>query len=36
MPFNIFFNGINSGIECALSKFVDDIKLHSVVNVPKG
>ena len=32
MPFNIFFNGINSGIECALSKFVDDIKLRSVVN----
>ena len=34
--FNIFINDINSGIECNLSKFVDDTNLCGAVNMSKG
>lgn len=34
--FNIFISDIDSGIECALIKFVNDSKLHGVVNTPEG
>ena len=33
---NIFINDINSGTECKLSRFADDIKLCSVVNISEG
>ena len=34
--FNIFISDIDSGIECSLIKFVNDSKLHGVVNTPEG
>jgi len=34
--FNIFINDMDSGIECSLSKFVDDTKLCGTVNTLKG
>lgn len=32
MFFNVFINGVNSGIACTGSKFTDDKKLYSVIN----
>lgn len=36
MLFNIYINDIDSGIECTLSKFVNDCKLFGVVDISKG
>jgi len=34
--FNIFVSSMDSGIECTLSKFADDTRLHGVVNTLEG
>ena len=34
--FNNLINGVNSGVKCTLSKFVDDTKLCDVISLPKG
>jgi len=34
--FNIFVSDMDSGIECTLSRFADDIKLCGVVNIWEG
>ena len=34
--FNVFAGDMDSGIECTLSKFADDIKLCGVVNTLEG
>ena len=34
--FNIFIDELNEGVECALSKLTDEIKLGRNVNLPQG
>ena len=34
--FNIFISDIDSGVDCTISKFADDIKLWAAVNTPEG
>jgi len=34
--FNILINGVNTGIKCTLSKFVDDTKLCCMVDTLEG
>lgn len=36
VPFNIFSNGIDRRIECALSKFADGTKLSGMIDTSEG
>lgn len=36
IPFNVFINDVDSGIQHTISKAVDDTKLHGVVDTMKG
>lgn len=33
--FNIFVNGLDSGIECSLSKFADNAKVNGALDIKK-